>query len=301
MIPSLNAVDCDQPAQIGRAIKIPDPLACEPTQVRPTAVRARAHPSYLSSIIEPTELVLGGCSALVEAHWKQARIQSTPNEQFATFHLKQSSHSSFSPKTGRLCSGLGAHERAWAQQLAVDPKWLDFEMQGITLVFDNEQSYRPDWIAVDWHGFVHAGEIKADRSYYCDPEYANKLTAAESGCSQIGISFHRSSSDADRRSVRRTINIGRAYGDAFTQISDAQRAVIDDVFAENLGVTKLGRIETAISRHPAEARAITNAALCQRLISYDLNLRVDAETVVRTPRTPEFIPDIRAIDATVML
>jgi hypothetical protein len=299
--------------QTGRAffITVPDALACEPPACRKFGGTAHVHPRYLSSVVDLSPLTRGTAksgSPGIEATWRTARIGSMPNEQFATFHRTQSSHSSVAPKTGRLSSGLGPHERSWAMELEVDPYWVDYEMQGVAATFSGSDgsggalgSYRADWIAVDWHGTVHVGEIKAHHSYYLDPEYSGKLIDAGNAFASIDIRFRHATGDARQKNVRRMLNVSHAYGDAFTEINERHLAAIKDTIAEDGGITTVGRIEAAIGGHSAEARSITHAALCRRLITYDLDKRVDAAAIVTVPPTPPFITNIRAIDKTVTL
>jgi hypothetical protein len=292
-------------------ITMPDALACEPPAYRKFGGSAHVHLRYVSSVVDPSPITKGGTkrgTPGIEATWWTVQINSTPNEQFATFHRTQSSHSSVAPKTGRLSSGLGPHERSWAMELEVDPYWVDYEMQGVTATFGRPDgsgsalsSYRPDWIAVDWHGTVHVGEIKAHHSYYLDPEYSGKLTDAGNAFASIDFRFRRATGDDQQKNVRRMLNISRAYGDAFTEINERHLEAIRNTIAEDGGITTVGRIEAAVGGHSAEARSITHAALCRRLITYDLDKRVDAAAIVTVPPTPPFITDIRAIDKTVTL
>ena len=283
-------------------LKVTDPLACEPPARRKFGGRGHIHPRFTSLVIEGSPLTSGTTTAT----WGAARIRSTPNEQCVTFHLTQSSHSSFCPKTRRLNSGLGPHERSWAMEMAVDPLWVDFEPQGVTVALGDDpekpdNSYRADWIGVDWNGVVHAGENKAHFSHYLDPDYSAKLTAAGLALGAISVEFRRDTGDVRRRNVRRILNVANAYGDAFTLVGEHHIAAIDDAMAKGGGTTTVGTIENAIGGATPAARSVVHAALCRRLISYDLDSRLDGDSVVVVPPTPPFITDIRSINRIVPL
>lgn len=288
-------------------VTVPDPLACMPAAQRRFGGRAHEHPVYAGPIASPAPIT--GSSDIT---FRKATVESRPNAQFVSFHGTQSSFSSFSPKTGRLVSGLGPHEHAWRKELDVDPRWVDFEMQGLNVHLgadgdhdndddDDARGYRADWIAVDWDGVVHAGEIKADLSYFWDPDYAAKLTAVEGALGKIAINFHRVTGKAMRANSRRVLNIDRAYGDAFTTVTLAQADAINSALSNERNPVPLGRVEEAIGGTPASARAIVHAALCRRMLNYDLDGIVNRDTPVEAVRTPDVIIDIRSIDARVDL
>lgn len=288
-------------------VTVPDPLACMPAAQRRFGGRAHEHPVYAGPIASPPPIT--GLSGIT---FRKATVESRPNTQFVMFHGKQSSFSSFSPKTGRLVSGLGPHEHAWRKELDVDPFWVDFEMQGLTVHLgtdgdqddnddDDARGYRADWIGVDWNGVVHAGEIKADLSYFWDPDYAAKLSAVEDALSKIEIVFHRATGKAMRANCRRMLNIDQAYGDAFTTVTLAQAEAINECLLSERGPVLLGHLEEAIGGTQSGARAIVHAALCRRMLSYDLDGFVNGDTPVDTVRTPDVIVDIRSIDSRVDL
>lgn len=288
-------------------VNVPDPLACMPTAQRRFGGRAHEHPVYAGPIAFPAPV-----TGVDDITFRKATVESRPNAQFVLFHGKQSSFSSFSPKTGRLVSGLGPHEHAWRKELEVDPRWVDFEMQGLNVHLRTEsdqdddgdhdaRGYRADWIGVDWDGAVHAGEIKADLSYYWAPDYAAKLTAVEDAVGKIEIHFHRVTGKAMRANSRRMLNIDRAYGDAFTTVTLDHADSINNSLLSERGPVPLRRIEEAIGGTPSGARAIVHAALCRRMLSYDLDGIVNSDTPVEAVRTPGVITDIRSIDASVDL
>lgn len=294
-------------------VKVPDPLACMPAAQRNFGGRRREHPIYGGPFATPHAI-----TGVAPAVFSEARIRSCPNTQHVTFHRVQSSFSSFSPKTRRIVSGLGPHEHVWRKELDVSPLWVDFEFQGAKVILgsgggdapgpadedaddDDGRSYLMDWIGVDHDGLVHAGEIKAGPSYYLDPVYNAKLTGAERALARVGVVFHRDTGIAMRSNARRLLNIDRAYCDAFTYISPDQTDAIANSLARETGPVPLGRIEDAIGGSPAAAAGVARAALCRRMLSYDLDGVVDRDTPVATVRTPERIVDIRAIDKHVSL
>lgn len=274
-------------------ISIPDPRDCIPARARGIGGRNKVHPLYAGSLIDASPITSSAATP-----WTTISLESVEPDCAVTFNRRQSSFAGLSVKTGRMMSGLGPHELAIWRELEANPRWVEFDLQRIRTSWSDghgSHSYTGDWVAVDDDGLVHAGEMKASASYYADPAYSILMEEAASAYARVGITFSRDTGDGVRGGRRRQLNVGRAFGDRFTSVPEDRRdAVLATVEAAG-GTAPLGEVEEAAHADPRVARAMVNAMMCARDVAYPLDGRLDRDTPVTRPRTPDTIPDIRAI------
>lgn len=274
-------------------VSIPDPRDCMPARAKGVGGRNKVHPLYGGCLVDAAPV-----TSTVATSWSKITVESVPPECAVTFNKRQSSFAGLSVKTGRMMSGLGPHEHAIWRELEAVPRWVDFDLQNIRTSWSDDRGghfYTGDWVAVDHDGLVHAGEMKASASYYADPAYHILMEEAASAYARVGITFSRDTGDSIRGGQRRQLNVGRAFGDRFTAVpQDRREAVIRTVEASG-GTATLGKVEEVAHDDPRVARAMVNAMLCAREVSYPLDARLDRDTPVTLPRTPTTIVDIRAM------
>lgn len=274
-------------------VSIPDPRDCFPSRAKVVGGRNRVHPLYGGSLVETSAI-----TASAATPWTTITLESVEPEFAVTFNKRQSSFAGLSVKTGRAVSGLGPHEHAMWRELETGSRWVDFDLQTTRTTWSGslgDHSYTGDWIAVDEDGLVHAGEMKASGSYYADPAYHILMEEAAGAYARVGITFSRDTGDRVRGGQRRQLNVGRAFGDRFTAVSESCRDAVLGTIDANGGSAPLGQVEEAANADPRVARAIVNAMLCARDLAYPLEVRPDRDTPVTRPKTPTTITDIRAM------
>ena len=273
-------------------VTVPDPRNCAPARAAGVGGRNKNHPIYGGSLIDAAPITRSTAAA-----WTSITLASVEPECAVTFNKRQSSFAGYSTKTARMMSGLGPHELAVWRELEANPRWVDFDLQRIRTTWTGpigSHSYLGDYIAIDQDGLVHAGEMKASASYYADPAYHHLMEDATGAYARVGITF-RHTGDGMRGTPRRQLNVGRAFGDRFTTVPPKQRELVLEAIAANAGTAPLGLVEEKVNTDHRLARALVNAMLCARDISYPLDLRLDRDTPVTRPKAPTIIPDIRAM------
>lgn len=281
------------PADAPFIISIPDARDCIPARAKALGGRNKLHPLFAGSLVDASPITSPAATP-----WTTISLESVEPGCSVTFNKRQSSFAGLSVKTARMMSGLGPHELAIWRELEANPRWVDFDLQRIRTSWSDGHgghSYTGDWVAVDDEGLVHAGEMKASASYYADPAYNILMEEAASAYARVGIAFSRDTDDGVRGSQRRQLNVGRAFGDRFTAVPEARRGAILAIVETAGGTASLGELEEAAHTDPRVARAMVNSMMCAREVSYPLDARLDRDTPVTRPKTPDTIPDIRAI------
>ena len=272
-------------------VTLPDPIAIE-RSARNRQGRGRTHPSHRSCAVEagptPAEPVSDDTRFTIVS-------QNAPCMLFR--NRRQSRFGGLSAKTRRLVSGVGPHELAAWKEFETNQRWVDFDMQTARVAWTavaNQASYLADSIAVDDIGDVHTQEIKADPSYFAEPDYDHVMRHAEQGFGEAGMAFEKLIGPALRGSERKQLNVDRAFGDRFTYVSPQARNLVQSLL-KKAPIVALGEIEDLLDNDPLTARAKANALLCERAIGFGLDQRLTRETLVTAPVWPSTFPDIRAL------
>lgn len=270
---------------------VPPAATLAPQRVREVGGVSRIHP-YWSGVSTVPDVTTGPAPA-----WGAGTVMSIAAASAVTFHRRSGSFQALSVKTGRTISGIGPHEMVQSEELEVDPIWVDFELQGLNVTWGDGPSYTPDFHGHHAGSGIVAGEVKAHRSYFENPEYAPIMSHAARTFPSVGIGFQKVDASLLHANVVRRSNVRRAYCDRFTEFSPAQsERVLDAIDSE--GEVALGRIHNILGNDPRTSQQIVHALLCRRLLAYDLDLPVNAATTVRAAPRTEASYDIRAIHET---
>jgi hypothetical protein len=210
-----------------------------------------------------------------------------------TFHQKKGSFAGLSRKARCVVSGIGPHEYAKWKDLETDPNIVSFLLQGLRSVWA-EHSYTCDWVAHDALAGLVAGEVKADQSYFHDPDYSITMCNAAEAFTAAKIDFRKETGPNIRGSSQRRRNVNSAFRDRFTHYDRTQEGLVRDRLSS--GDVALGELEEHLHKTPETARSIVHAMLCTRVLAFDLNLPVGPDTIVTAAPVPISRINIRAID-----
>lgn len=288
---SIAAARGTDPSYPVGTITVPDPFDCQPARARTTGGVNRQHPCW-------SPLTTQQPSIADDADWQLSGIQSKPDSSKVTFHSRRATFSFLSHKSGRTQTGESHYEFQNAQEKEVDPNVVDYQLQGIEMHWDvagSVKRYTPDAVALDAQGMITVEEVKATPSYFADPEYRSIMTAAQTSLARIGIAFRKVTGSEMERARRRRHNVERAFMDRSTAFGAKHVAAVEELFASN-PEQPMGRLKERLAMEPRIASMVVNAMMCARHLTYDLNLRIGADTLVVAPTAPATgMRDIRAL------
>lgn len=268
-------------------LRIPDPLECIPRRARRVGGRRHYHPSVSiieeGPIAEPTD-------------WGIGSVISHQPAPAVTFHNVASTFDFFSVKTRRTVYGTGPHEFAHGKELEVNPWAVDFELQGVRILWNSDERdhYTGDSVAL-MVDHVVAAEVKASQSYFEHPDYDTVMWNAQRSFEAAGLRFRKVTGDEMAGRRRRRWNIDRAFDDRATAFDKRESDALAILLHSGCGSVPMGRLVVALSPHRSVGRQIVNAMLCQRHLAYDLDGIVDDDTEVTAPPQALDHTDIRQI------
>lgn len=284
-----NAADRHTDLEENPAIEltIPSAISCAPARASRIGGVARVHPYWSALATAP---------AVTEPapNWGPGKVNSVDSRSAVTFHLTMGSFQGLSVKTGRMISGIGPYEQAEAEELEADPETVIYDLQGLQTAWDGGPTYLCDYHALHVTKGVVAGEVKADRSYFLEPSYAEIMVNAKRTFAAVDITFEEKDGTSMFRNQIRRMNVRRAYCDRFHDASPEQTDRVRELVSADGGTT-LGRIHSILANDPRTAQQLVHGLLCRRVLGYDLNLPTRSDTLVYAPAKPALWVDIRNI------
>jgi hypothetical protein len=198
-------------------------------------------------------------------------------------------YSFLSVKNRRTQLGEGVNEFHALQALEVATGVVDYQCQPFSIRWETSEgprAYTPDVVVAFADGSVEAQEVKADWSYFHDPEYAEKIAYARTALAGIDVGFRKVVPQELERPRIAAFNIARVFNNRFTRVLPADEQAVADALACRGGEAPLGTIEETLHPDPRIARAKADAMLCRRRIVFSLTAPVTGETVVTAPIPP---------------
>lgn len=267
---------------------IPPAASLAPPRADRVGGVARIHPHW--SALSTGPAIASGPAP----NWGPGVVTSFDAPLAVTFHRRSGSFSALSAKTRETMSGLGPHEQAMAEELDTDPLYTDFRLQGGRIVW-NTGTYTFDFLAHHVEDGLVAGEVKADPSYFHAPGYSVLMANAERTLNAVGISFRKVDGNSLYGNVVHRRNVRRAYCDRFTTVTDDQRTTVEEALAA-CGEIPLGHLHNLLGNDARVAQQLVHALLACRVLAYDLDLPVNAGTIVRAAPKADNSPDIRHLE-----
>lgn len=194
-----------------------------------------------------------------------------------------------SRKAGRAFPFEGMNERAFLMHSEVDTAVVDYRAQPFRFEFvlDGEKrTYIADAVRLLDSGVVEVVEIKNDRRFQKDPDYALKLDCVAEVCRQIGWCFRVMYREAlfEPRIIFDNVQDIQSWRLASYGETDVYR-VLDRL--EAYGSQALGSLADLICGRPV-GMAKLKAMMVGRIVRIDLSerLSIDSEVVAVTSQTP---------------
>lgn len=272
-------------------VAVPDPRECLLELARRPGTppgRPMPHRNMERTYGEPS--LMAGASPLI---WGPATFvlpaEGDAIRPVVTFRRALGTCSFLSVKSGRTQVGEGPHEFHALQALEVDPNVADYQCQPFSVRWDTSEgprAYTPDIIVALTDGTLEVWEVKADWSYFHDPEYAEKITYARTALAGINVGFREVVAEHLERPRIAAFNIARVFNHRFTQILPTDEQAVADALACRGGEAPLSTIEEALHPDPRIARAKADALLCRRRIVFSLTAPVIADTLVTAAAPP---------------
>lgn len=274
-------------------LSIPDRLDCVPRRAGQTGGRYRNHPGW-TELVESTE---PSAADLTYLGTPTLRSVHSANAYKITHRSSTSTFAFLSVKSGRTQTGESHYELAWAQNLEVDPTYVDYQTHGIEVNYRNGAAaarYTPDAVALTADVAIECHEVKATRSYFQVGSYAKLMDKVDLDLSSYGITLRRVTGADIEANRRRHYNISTAFQERFTYFGPRHEDGVRNLL-ERSTEQAFARVLEEIDPDVRKARPILNSMLCRRKLVYDLNQRITGDTIVRgLGPVPSFLPDIRA-------
>lgn len=267
---------------------IPPVATLAPARASRVGGVARVHPHWNGLTSEPA------IAAGPVANWGPGVVTSFEPPLAITFHRRSGSFAGLSAKTGETMSGIGPHEQAQAEELEVDPVWSDFRLQGGVITW-TDGHYTFDFLAHHVVDGLVAGEVKADASWFLDPDYAVLMANAARTLAGVGIVFRKVHGGALHGNVVRRRNVRRAYCNRFTSVPDSRRQAVEAELADGREM-RLGDVHRILGNDPRASQQLVDALMVNRVLTYDLDLPVHDDTVVRAAPPVGDHADIRNLE-----
>lgn len=274
-------------------LSVPDPLACLPARAGESGGLYRYHPSWTAFGEPYTSL-----ADLAYLGKPTLRSVNSAKSYKITHRSSGSTFAYLSVKNGRTQTGESHYELQWAQELEVDPNYVDYQLHGMEVNWkrgDHTARYTPDAVALTVDAKVEGHEVKATRSYFQMGTYSKLIDKVDRDLASYGIAFRKVTGADLEANRRRHHNITTAFQERFTHFSLRQEDAVRNLLERN-SEQSFARVLEAIDPEARRARPIVSAMLCRRKLAYDLNQQITCETVIRSvDPVASCPPDIRAL------
>jgi hypothetical protein len=262
---------------------IPHPLECErrrpPRQARWSPSRDRGHRSRPR---KPRSHHEG---------WHSPRLRTAPDGGPIRINFNYrngfTTSAGFGLKPGRDQYFEGPHEAAYFRLLETDCDTIDYQFQPVQAEWTTArgETRRYTFDAVREAAELELIEIKADWSYFHEPQTADTLAAAEEAIAQHGLKLKRVVGSDLIDNVRSRI-IKDVFACRLTAFGQRERDLVQELITAAGGHAPLGLVRERLSNDRYLARAIANAMLVRRAIGFSLTRPPSADTPVHLPATP---------------
>ena len=228
------------------------------------------------------------------------RIRSVKPRQAITFHRKhQGSFSALDPYCRRSMSGVGPNELAKLKDLVTSHTTIEHAMQSLVFELPDGSLYTPDCHYLDSRLGIVISELKTSASYfYVDPVYRATIAIAEDASAAAGYTFDRETRACVRGSERRRKNVDYVYKHRFTDYSPDQENRVRAGLADG-DLRVMGDLVPMLGPNLGAALGRAAAMLCNRVLGFELDGRLEADTPVFPVAMPRPFIDIHSIDVTV--
>lgn len=206
-----------------------------------------------------------------------------------TYNKEYGTSCSFYEKPGRLQFMEGPNEPVVADHLEMMPRYLDFQLQGIDMVFrraDGRIIHKyPDALIEFEDNTVRPAEIKTNRDWFEAPGVKRPLAAVEAGLTSRGfLPLLRIRGEVFRRE-----EVLEAHRRAFlarltTFDREADVAAVRATIVAAGGRATHGSLVAALAGDSRDARDKLFAMMMRRVVAFDLWTEPTPETPVTLPR-----------------
>lgn len=238
------------------------------------------HPVHLDGANDPADWKLIGIR--VADTLGHVRSGMTYNKEYGT-------SCSLYEKPGRLQFMEGPNEPAVADHLEMMPRCLDFQLQGIDMVFrraDGRIIHKyPDALIEFDDNSVRPAEIKSSREWFDAPGVSRPLAAVEAGLSSRGfLPLLRIRGEVFREEETLEAH-RRAFAARLTTFDrEADVAAVRATVLAAGGNTSYGSLVATLGGDRQDAEGKLYAMLMRRVVAFDLWVQPTHDTPVTLPR-----------------
>lgn len=206
-----------------------------------------------------------------------------------TYDKEYGTSCSFYEKPGRLQFMEGPNEPVVADHLEMMPRYLDFQLQGLDMVFrraDGRIIHKyPDALIEFDDNTVRPAEIKTNRAWFDAPGVRRPLAAVEAGLSSKGfLPLLRIRGEVFRREEVLEAH-RRAFLSRLTSFDrEADVATVRAAVLAAGGCTTHGSLVAALGGDRQDAEGKLYAMLMRRVVAFDLWTQPTPDTPVTLPR-----------------
>lgn len=272
-------------ARMSGPIRIPHPDECFPPlpKLRPRWERRRdRRDAGRRSIPRP-----------MREGWQAPRFAAAPDLGHTrinfTYRNALDTSAGYGEKPGRAQYYEGPHEAALSRLFEMSTKIVDYQFQPLRTTWLTSTSqlvvYSTDVLFECDDGTLGAGEIKANSSYFEEPDTRDMLDLFEAALDGVGVGFARIcgnelGGEVGSRTIKDMFDARRT---AFAQ-RDVARA--QACIEREDGMAPLGKVVEALGVRWHLALAMTSAMMVQRHIAIDLSRPPMPDSLVTIPGTP---------------
>lgn len=232
--------------------------------------------------------------------WHSPRLRTSsdagPMRRNFTYRNLMVTSAAFGIKSGRDQYFEGPHEPAYFRFLETDCDTVDYQFQGAraewTTSAGETRHYTFDAV-VETVAALRFVEIKADWSYFNDPETADTLEAAIKVILELGHEFERIVGTNLMDQVRLRV-VKDIFACRLTAFGQRERDIAHNLLDATSGPVPLGLLHERLSTNRHLATAIANAMLVRREIGFPVDRPPHADTPVHRPTPPTVPGGLRA-------
>ena len=263
-----------------RSLSTWNPTRRPPRHVAREVPYVLRHPKHLDGVKDP-------------AGWELIEIRTAEGlghvRSGMTYDKEYGTSCSFFEKPGRLQFMEGPNEPAVADHLEMIPRYLDFQLQGLDMVFRRKDGRiihkYPDALIEFDDNTVRPAEIKTNLSWFEAPGVKRPLAAVEAGLSSKGfLPLLRIRGEVFRReevleAQRRAFNARLTTYDRGADVAAVRAAVLAAG-----GCATHGSLVAALGGNRQVAEGKLYAMLMRRVVAFELWTQPTPDTPVTLPR-----------------